>query len=220
MIKVIINYKTELLNAILQTFDMLIWASLISLILGIFFGLILFLTSENNIFENKILYSIISITANIIRAVPFILFIIVIIPFNRFLIGTGFGPNASKIPLTIIGIANMSKLVEVAFLSSDKNLYETSYHLGASKYHFIKDFLIKESRHNLVASFKTNVVSILAYSTVVGTIGGGGLGYLAINEGFTNFNYMLMWIIIIIMIVLVVIIDGSLNLLIKKLDKR
>lgn len=220
MIDVIIKYKTELLRALFQTFDMLIWASIISLIFGIFFGLLLFLTSENNIFENKIVYSTISITANIIRAVPFILFIIVIIPFNRFLIGTGFGPNASKIPLTIIGIANLSKLVELAFLATDKNLYETSYHLGANKYNYVKDFLIKESRQGLVASFKTNVVSILAYSTVVGTIGGGGLGYLAINEGFTNFNYKLMWVIIFIMIILVVIIDGSLNILIKKLDKR
>ncbi len=220
MIDTLLKFKEELFKALYQTLDMLLWASLLSIIFGTLLGLLLFLTSKDELFENKILYSVLSVVTNIIRAIPFILFIIIIIPFNRFLIGTGFGPNASKIPLTIIGIANLGKLVETSFLSADKHLFETSYHLGATKFGYIKNFLIKESRHNLVANFKTNTISILAYSTVVGTIGGGGLGYLAISEGFSNFNYNLMWIIITMMILLVVVIDGSLNIVVKKLDKR
>lgn len=220
MIDAIITYKERLIIALLETLDMVLVSSLISIIFGISLGLLLFLFRKNSIYQNKLLYSVISIISNIIRSIPFILFIIVLIPFNRLIIGTGFGVNASKIPLSLIGIASLSRLAEQTFIKLDNNLYETSYTMGSSKKSYIKYFLLNEARGQLVLNITTTIISIIAYSTVVGTIGGGGLGYLAINEGFSNFQYNLMWVIIIIMIIIVSVIQTGGNLIARKIDKR
>ena len=151
---------------------------------------------------------------------PFILFIIVIIPFNRWVLGTGFGVDASKIPLSLIGIATFSRFTEQDLLDVDKSIYETSYALGASTIQYCRHFLLKEARTGLVLSFTSTTISLLSYSTVMGIIGGGGLGYLAISEGYYNFNYNLMWIIIIIMILIVQSIQTIGNILANKYDKR
>ncbi|WP_026391601.1 ABC transporter permease subunit [Haploplasma modicum] len=220
MIDAIITYKERLIIALLETLDMVLVSSLISIIFGISLGLLLFLFRKNSIYQNKLLYSVISVISNIIRSIPFILFIIVLIPFNRLIIGTGFGVNASKIPLSLIGIASLSRLAEQTFIKLDNNLYETSYTMGSSKKNYIKYFLLNEARGQLVLNITTTIISIIAYSTVVGTIGGGGLGYLAINEGFSNFQYNLMWVIIIIMIIIVSVIQTGGNLIARKIDKR
>ena len=213
-------FKTEIFAALFQTLDMISTAMFITLIIGILLGFTLFITRSDGIYKNKIIYFIISGLINIIRSVPFILFIIVIIPFNRLILGTGFGVNASKIPLSLIGIATFARFTEQDLLDVNKSVYETSYALGASTIQYCTQFLLKEAQSSLILSFTSTTISLLSYSTVMGIIGGGGLGYLAMNEGYTNFNYKLMWIIIIIMILIVQIVQTMGNIVAKKYDKR
>lgn len=213
-------FKTEIFQSFYQTLDMMFTAMVISLIIGIILGFILFLTGSDGIYNNKVIYFIISGLINMIRSIPFILFIIVIIPFNRLIIGTGFGVNASKIPLSLIGIATFARFTEQDLLDVDKSIYETSYSLGANTIQYCINFLLKEARSGLILSFTSTSISLLSYSTVMGIIGGGGLGYLAISEGYHNFNYKLMWIIIIIMILIVQSIQTIGNMVAKKYDKR
>lgn len=213
-------FKTGILESLYQTFDMMFAAMLISLIIGILLGFVLFVTRSDGIYNNKFAYFIISGIINIIRSIPFILFIIVIIPFNRLILGTGFGVNASKIPLSLIGISIFARFTEQDLLDVNKSIYETSYALGANTMQYFTRFLLKEARSGLVLSFTSTTISLLSYSTVMGIIGGGGLGYLAISEGYYNFNYKLMWIIIIIMILIVQIVQTIGNLVAKKYDKR
>lgn len=220
LIDYFIRFRHELLKSFLETFEMLIFAMIMAFIFGLLLGLIMFLTRPKGLFENKIIYFIISTLVNIVRSIPFILFIIVLIPVTRYIIGTGFGVNASKLPLSLIGIATFARLSEQSLLEVNKDIYETSYALGANTYQYVKDFLLKESRHSLVLSFTSTTISLISYSTVMGVIGGGGLGYLAISEGYQNFNYPLMWIIIIIMIIIVQLVQTIGNSLAKKLDKR
>ena len=214
------TFKADIFLALYETLDMMFAAMVITLILGLFLGFVLFLTRPEGIYENKILYFITSSFINIIRSIPFILFIIVIIPFNRLILGTGFGVNASKIPLSLIGMVTFARFTEQDLLDVDKNIYETSYALGANPLQYCINFLLKEARSGLVLSFTSTSISLLSYSTVMGIIGGGGLGYLAISEGYYNFNYKLMWIIIIIMILVVQVIQTAGNMLAKKYDKR
>src|SRR5690625_1047914 len=214
------KFKFDILKALIETLDMLIISMLISLIIGLFISFILFLTKKDGIYENKLIYFLLSTIINILRSISFILFIIVLIPFNRILIGTGFGVNASKIPLSLVGIATFARLAEQSLLDTDKELYETSYSLGANKYQYFKFFLLKEARSSLILSFTSTTISLISYSTVMGIIGGGGLGYLAISEGYNNFNYPLMWIIIIIMIVLVQLVQFTGSFIAKHLDKK
>ena len=214
------RFKTDIFQALFQTFDMMVAAMVISLIIGILLGFALFITRSDGIRSNKIIYFIVSGLINIIRSIPFILFIIVIIPFNRLILGTGFGVNASKIPLSLIGIATFARFTEQDLLDVNKSIYETSYALGANSIQYCTHFLLKEARSGMILSFTSTTISLLSYSTVMGIIGGGGLGYLAISEGYYNFNYKLMWIIIIIMILIVQIIQTTGNMVAKKNDKR
>lgn len=213
-------FRNDILQAFYETLDMMTTAMLVSLIVGLILGFILFLTATNGIHKNKTIYFLLSSIINITRSVPFILFIIVIIPFNRMILGTGFGVDASKIPLSLIGIATFARFVERDLLDVNKNIYETSYALGANTLQYFTRFLLKEARSSLVLSFTTASISLLSYSTIMGIIGGGGLGYLAISEGYQNFNYPLMWIIIIMMIILVHIMQAVGNRIANKIDNR
>ncbi|NLW14941.1 MAG: ABC transporter permease subunit [Erysipelothrix sp.] len=219
-IKVFQHYKPEILKSFLETLNMLFTSMILSLIFGLLFGILLFAFRKDGIKENRLYYFFISSVINIVRSIPFILFIIVMIPINRMLIGTGFGVDASKVPLSIIGIATYARFVEQDLLSMIPSLYETSYNLGASKSQYFRHFLLVEARSNLVLSFTSTCISLLSYATVMGTIGGGGLGYLAMSEGYHNFNYKLMWILIGIMVLLVQVIQSVGQNLASKLDKR
>lgn len=213
-------FKPEILQSLYETLNMMIIAMIITLAIGLLLGFLLFVTGSNGIYNNKAVYFILSGLINIIRSIPFILFIIVIIPFNRLLLGTGFGVKASKIPLSFVGVATFARFVEQDLLDVNKNIYEISYALGANTMQYFTQFLLKEARSGLVLSFTSTTISLLSYSTVMGIIGGGGLGYLAISEGYYNFNYKLMWIIIIIMILIVQAIQTMGNSIAKKIDKR
>lgn len=213
-------FKVEIFQALYETLDMMFTAMVISLIIGLLLGFILFITRPDGIYKNKIIYFIISGFVNITRSIPFILFIIVIIPFNRLILGTGFGVNASKIPLSLIGIATFARFTEQDLLDVNTSMYETSYALGASTIQYFTHFLLKEARSGLILSFTSTTISLLSYSTVMGITGGGGLGYLAISEGYHNFNYKLMWIIIIMMTLIVHIIQTTGNIIAEKYDKR
>lgn len=213
-------FKDDIFKALYETMDMMLTSMVISLIIGLLLGFVLFITRSDGIYRNKTTYFLVSGFINIIRSIPFILFIIVIIPFNRMILGTGFGVNASKIPLSLIGIATFARFTEQDLLDVNKNIYETSYALGANTLQYFRYFLLKEARSGLILSFTSTTISLLSYSTVMGIIGGGGLGYLAISEGYYNFNYKLMWIIIIMMILIVHIIQTAGNTIAKINDKR
>jgi D-methionine transport system permease protein len=219
-ITIFIAFKAAIFKSFYETMDMMFTSMLVSLFIGLLIGFVLFTTGANGIYRNKIVYFILSSVINIIRSIPFILFIIVLIPFNRMLLGTGFGVDSSKIPLSLIGMATFARFAEKDMLDVNKNIYETSYALGANPIQYFIEFLLKEARTGLVLSFTSTTISLLSYSTVMGIIGGGGLGYLAINEGYYNFNYKLMWIIIVMMILIVQIVQTVGNGIAKKIDKR
>ncbi len=214
------TFKEAYAKALFETADMMFTAMILALVLGLMLGFVLFITRMDGIYQNKLVYFILSGIINIIRSIPFILFIIVMIPFNRWLLGTGFGVDASKIPLSLIGISIFARLTEQDLLDVNKEIHETSYALGASTIQYFTHFLLIEARSGLILSFTTTTISLLAYSTVMGIIGGGGLGYLALSEGYYNFNYELMWIIIVTMIVIVQAIQTLGNMISKKYDKR
>lgn len=219
-LEVFAYFKEDLIKALLDTLNMMTTAMFLSCVLGLILGIVVFSTRTGGVSENKSIYFILSGLINTFRSIPFILFIISMIPINRLLIGTGFGVNASKIPLTIIGIATYARLVEQDLLDVNKEMYETAYALGASKFQYYNNFLLVEARSSLVLSFTSASISLLSYSTVMGIIGGGGLGYLAIAEGYHNFNYPLMWIIIVMMILIVQVLQTVGNMISRSIDKR
>lgn len=214
------KFREPLLKALFETFEMMGTAMAFAAVVGLIWGFLLFITRSDGIYRNKPAYFILSGLINITRSVPFILFIIVMIPFNRLILGTGFGVDASKIPLALIGLATFARFTEQDLLDVNKDIYETSYALGANPIQYFTHFLLKEARSGLILSFTSTTISLLSYSTVMGIIGGGGLGYLAISEGYQNFNYPLMWIIILAMVLIVQAVQTIGHSISKKYDKR
>ena len=138
------TFKVEIFRSLYETIDMMFAAMVVSIIVGLLLGFILFITRSDGIYKNRIMYFIISGFINIIRSIPFILFIIVMIPFNRWILGSGFGVDASTIPLSLIGIATFARFTERDLLDVDKSIYETSYALGASTLQYCTHFLLKD----------------------------------------------------------------------------
>lgn len=219
-IESLLRFQNELLKASIETIQMMSVSMILSLIMGLLLGILLFVFREKGLYDKPICYFALSSFVNVVRSVPFILFIIVMIPINRKIIGTGFGVYASMLPLSIIGIAIFARFVEQDLLDVNRNTYETAYALGATKVQYFKDFLLVEARASLVLSFTSTCISLLSYSTVMGIIGGGGLGYLAMSEGYQNFNYPLMWIIIIMMIMIVQVMQKIGNIIANRIDYR
>ena len=214
------TFKTQIWMAFAETINMMATSMVLSLIVGLLIGFILFTTRPTGIYQNKLCYFVVSTSINIVRSIPFILFIIVLIPVSRLFLGTGFGVDSSKIPLTLIGIAIFARLVEKDLLDVDANIYETAYALGATPLQYFTEFLLREARSGLMLSFTSTVISLLSYSTVMGIIGGGGLGYLAMSEGYYNFNYKLMWIIMFMMVIIVQLVQSVGSMFAKQLNKR
>lgn len=214
------RFRSDLFRAFVETADMMFTSMVISLTVGLILGFMLFITRPGGISKNQLIYGLLSGAINIVRSVPFILFIIVMIPINRMILGTGFGVDASKIPLSLIGTATFARFTERDLLDVKKSIHETSYALGASTIQYFRHFLLVEARSGLILSFTSTTISLLSYSTVMGIIGGGGLGYLAMREGYYNFNYELMWIIIVMMVLIVQILQFIGNTIAKYLDQR
>lgn len=216
----IIAYQSEIWLAIGQTFIMVGISILAAVLIGLPLGTYLYLSRRGNLYENKLTFTILDTFVNIIRSFPFLLLVVFLIPFTRFVIGTAIGTMAATVPLAIISIAYYARLVEQSLLDVPKEIIEAAISMGASKTQVIFKFLYREARSGLVFGLTTATISFISYSTVMGIVGGGGVGDFAIRYGYQRFETELMTFTIIIMIILVQAIQIIGTKASKKLDKR
>ena len=166
------------------------------------------------------MFSVINLVVNIIRSFPFLLLVVFLIPFTRFVIGTAIGTAAATIPLSIIAIAHYSRLVEQSLLDVPKGVMEAAISMGASVREVIFKFLYVEARSGLVLGLTTSIISFISYSTIMGVVGGGGIGDFAIRYGYQQFKTDLMMYMIIIMVILVQLIQFVGTTVSRMIDKR
>ncbi|MCJ0930190.1 ABC transporter permease [Virgibacillus halodenitrificans] len=217
---VLLEYQTEIWVSIGETFIMVGFSILAALLVGLPVGTFLFLCRKGKLLENQVVFSSLNLIVNIIRSFPFLLLVIFLIPFTRFIIGTAIGTAAASIPMAVIAIAHYSRLVEQSLLDVPKGVMEAAVSMGASVKDIIFKFLYVEARPALVLSMTTSTISFISYSTIMGVVGGGGIGDFAIRYGYQQFRTDLMIYIIIIMVVFVQIIQYAGIILARKLDKR
>lgn len=189
-------------------------------ILGVILGLLLFLTSKGNIWENRPINLIISAIVNIFRSIPFIILIVLLIPFTKFLIGTMIGEDAA-LPALIIGAAPFyARMVEIGLREIDKGVIEAAKSMGAKTSTIILKVLLPESMPALVSGITVTAISLVGFTAMAGVIGAGGLGNLAYLEGFqrSRFDVTLMATIVILLIVFILQFIG--DYITTKLDKR
>ncbi|CAI0943653.1 Methionine import system permease protein MetP [Serratia quinivorans] len=173
-----------LLNATWETLYMTGIAGLATLVLGIVLGVLLFLTSRGQLLQNRAVYALISVLVNVFRSIPFIILIVLLIPFTKTLIGTILGADAA-LPALIVGAAPFyARLVEIGLREVDKGVIEAARSMGAKTSIIIFRVLLPESSPALVSGITVTLIALVSYTAMAGVIGAGGLGNLAYLEGF------------------------------------
>ena len=212
-------YLPELMQAMEETLIMMSISIFAAVLIGLPLGILLFISRENNN-QGTILYQILNLLITVIRSFPYLLFVVAMIPVTRFLLGSSFGPIPASIPLSIVSIVIYARLVEQVLLDVPEDVGLLARSLGVSTYQYVKEFLLVEARSWLILSLTTTIVSMVSYSTVMGIVGGGGIGDFAIRYGYQRYEYGVMYFSILVMIVAVFSIQLIGNGLAKKVDKR
>ncbi|WP_342716201.1 methionine ABC transporter permease [Bacillus paramycoides] len=178
----------QMLEATGETLYMTAIAALATFVLGLILGLLLFMTAKDNLWENKTVNTAIGAFVNIFRSIPFIILIILLIPFTKILLGTILGASAA-LPALIIGAAPFyARMVEIALREIDKGVIEASKAMGAKTSTIILKVLIPESLPALVSGITVTTIALVGYTAMAGVVGAGGLGTLAYLEGFQRGN--------------------------------
>ena len=194
-------------NAMIETLLMVFVSGLISIVLGVLLGFVVFITRPNHIYSNKIIHAALSSIINIGRSIPFIILLVAIVPLTRFIVGTSIGTSAAIVPLTIGAIPFVARLSEALFSEMPHELIKASQAFGASKLQIIFYIIIPESISGIINIATITLITLVNYSAMAGTIGGGGLGDIAIRYGYQRFDLTIMIITVCLIIILVQIIQ-------------
>ena len=217
----VIDYLPNMLESLGETGIMLSFAMLAAILLGIPAGTLLYLTSSGQPTEHRLLNRVINALVNIIRSFPFLLLVVAMQPFIRQVYGRATGdPIAASFPMVVIAIALYARFVEQSLNEIPKGIIETAQSMGATTWQLVWKFLYVEARSSLVIGFTTAVISFVSYSTIMGVVGGGGIGDFAIRYGYQRYEFDIMYTAIVLIIIIVEIFQWLGLKLAKKLDKR
>ena len=188
---------------IYETFYMTLASTLLGYVIGLPLGVILIITRRDGIRQNLAVNQVLGVIVNIMRSIPFLILMIAIIPFTRFVMGKSYGSTATIVPLTMAAFPFISRMVESSLAEVDGSVIEAAQAMGATPMQIIRKVYIPEATPSLISGAAIVATNILGYSAMAGSVGGGGLGAIAINYGYYRFNAEVMVVCIAIMVVLV-----------------
>ena len=186
-----------------DTLYMVCVALFIGSVIGIPVGVLLAITRKDGLRENRIVYVVLNTVANIVRSVPFIILMVAIMPFTRLVVHTSIGTNAAIVPLVVYVIPYIGRLIESAILEVDSGIYEAAESLGAGTIETIRYFILPEAKGSMVLALTTATIGLIGATAMAGTIGGGGIGDLAISYGYQQFDTVVILVTVVILIVIV-----------------
>lgn len=203
-----------------DSFYMVLWATVVTIGLGLPLGVLLVLTDKGGLLQNRPVNKVIGVIVNIGRSLPFIILLIALIPFTTWAVGTFIGPSAMIVPLSIGAIPFFARLVETAVREVDHGLVEAVQSMGGGIPTIVWKVLLPQALPSLVSAITTTVITLVSYSALAGAVGGGGLGSVAITYGYQRFetNFMLITVAVLIVIVTVIQLlgDGVVRLLARR----
>ncbi|MHA6261346.1 methionine ABC transporter permease [Sporosarcina sp. CAU 1771] len=214
------TFWPRIVEATGETITMVIATLIFGSIIGIAIGLLLYVTRENHILENKRVSQILNLFINIIRPIPFIIFLVAVSQLTRLVVGTTIGTAAAIFPMTIVASFVIARVVENNLVSIDPGVIEAAQAMGASPLRIIFTVLIPEALGPLILGLTFVSVSLIDFSAVAGTVGGGGLGHIAMTYGYQRFDGSVMLVTVVILIVMVQIAQWIGNTLSKKVMRR
>lgn len=207
----------------LSTFETLYMgfvATLLAVVIGLPIGFIAFLTGKGEILEHKGLHQVLDVIINIGRSVPFIILLVVLLPFTRLVVGTTLGTTAAIVPLSVSAIPFFARLTSNALLEIPSGLTEAAKSMGATNWQVVSKFYLPESLPILINGITLTLVALIGYSAMAGAVGGGGLGNLAISYGEHRNMVYVKWIATIIIVAIVMISQKLGDHLAKRYDHR
>ena len=211
---------TVLLKGLLQTLHMVAVSGLVGSLFGVPIGIFLATSGKGELFEAPMINRVIGLVVNAARSTPFIILVVAIIPFTRFVAGTSIGTSAAIVPLTVATIPFVARLVEAAIREVDKGLIEAARAMGATPLQIVSKVLLAEAKPGITLALTLTLVSLIGYSAMVGAVGGGGLGDLGIRYGYQRFMPDVMLAVVVVLIVLVQIVQSAGDALARSFDKR
>ena len=183
-----------------ETLYMTLVSTLFAYLLGIPIGIFLTLTDKQGLCPNRPVYRVLDVSCNLLRSVPFIILLVVIIPFTRFLVGKSYGSTATIVPLVISAAPFVGRMVESSLKEVDRGVVEAAESMGASIRQIIFKVLLPEARTSLLIGVTITVGTILGYSAMAGAVGGGGLGDIAIRYGYHRYEMSIMLVTLVLLV--------------------
>ncbi|AJY75457.1 methionine ABC transporter permease [Paenibacillus beijingensis] len=201
-----------------------VWMMAVSLaftfVLGLALGIVLYLTSSRLLLRQPAVYGVLSVVVNVLRSVPFVILMISIMPFTKWITGTSIGVEGSIPPLVVAATPFFARLVETSLREVDRGVIEAAQAMGASKWDIVRRVLLPEARTGLIAGITITAVTLVSYTAMSGVIGGGGLGDLALRYGYQRFQTDVMLVTVVLLIVLVQILQTAGDLLVRRFSRK
>ena len=214
-----LEFLSQLGKASKETLIMVVIATVIACVLGLLLGLILYITSNSLLYKNRTVNILAGFIINIIRSIPFVILLVLLVPVTSKVVGTTIGPKAAAVPLTVASIAFFARLAEASFEEIDKGLIEAALAMGSGIKHIVSGVLLVEALPSLIRALTVTIISIIGYSAMAGTVGGGGIGDLAVRFGYYRYQMDVMLTTVILLIIVVQVIQVSGEKFAKLLSK-
>ena len=209
-----------IITGIGQTLYMTILSTVVGYVFGLPLGVMLAVFDKDGLRPNKAVYKVLDVISNIIRSIPFLILLILIIPLTRLIVGQSYGSSATVVPLVVAAIPVIGRMVESSIKEVDAGVVEAARSMGASDLRIIVKVLLLESRTSLITGATIAIGTILGYSAMAGSVGGGGLGDIAIRYGYYRYESQIMIVTVILLVVLVQVFQSIGMIIASKLDKR
>lgn len=209
-----------IITGIGQTLYMTILSTVVGYVFGLPLGVMLAVFDKDGLRPNKAVYKVLDVISNIIRSIPFLILLILIIPLTRIIVGQSYGSSATVVPLVVAAIPFIGRMVESSIKEVDAGVVEAARSMGASDLRIIVKVLLLESRTSLITGATIAIGTILGYSAMAGSVGGGGLGDIAIRYGYYRYESQIMIVTVILLVVLVQVFQSIGMIIVSKLDKR
>ena len=214
------DLQTALIKAFKETVLMSGISLLAAVIIGGVLGLLLYTTNSRLFVRNRIVNQTVGVIINMVRSVPFLILLVLLIPLSKAIVHTTIGPTAVVIPLSIAAIAFFARLADASFSDVNQGVIEAAISTGASKLSVIARILLPEALPSLVRNITVTAVSLIGFSAMAGTVGGGGIGDLAIRYGYQRYQTNVMLVCVVLLIILVQGVQLIGDLIAKYLDKK
>ena len=209
-----------MIQGIWETIYMTVISTFAGYVIGLPMGIVLTVTDKDGIRPNAAVYKVLDVISNLLRSIPFIILLIVLIPFTRFVVGRSYGSTATIVPLTIAAAPYIARMVESSLKEVDAGVIEAARSMGASDFQIVTKVMLVEARTSLIVGATISLGTILGYSAMAGTVGGGGLGDIAIRYGYTRWQTDIMVVTVVLLVILFQIFQTIGMKIANRLDRR